>query len=476
MICYNCGATLTHNDFCTNCGADVARYKKIVSTANLLYNIGLDKAKVRDLSGATETLRQCLKLDKSNVDARNLLGLVYFEIGEYVLALNEWVISKNLRPTKNIADDYISLLQDNPAKLDTYSQAVKKYNQALSYCYQGSLDLAVIQLKKVLSLNPKYVQAHQLLALLYINDEQWQDAKKELNRCQKIDVGNTITLRYLNETRNILDMDEEDASYPTGGLEIKGRKGVLDSAKKNREVISDTSYAPIARKENKTITTIVNVAIGILIGIAVAYLLILPARITAAREGVDESLKAAGEQLDAKTAQISSLEQELNSSKNQNEKLKEELEIYTGESGKLSAVDSLLGAVNTYLENPDDMKAVADYLDQIDQDTLAGAGESFGTVYKLMMSKVGVDVGATYYDSGMKAYQSEMYEDAIKDLTKAYTYDNSNGDALYNLGNAYRKSGDIVNAIETYNKVIEEFPDTEMATRSQQYVNELNVD
>jgi tetratricopeptide (TPR) repeat protein len=97
-------------------------------------------------------------------------------------------------------------------------------------------------------------------------------------------------------------------------------------------------------------------------------------------------------------------------------------------------------------------------------------------VYNLLLSKIGTDVSAGYYDSGMKAYQSEMYEDAIKDLTKAYSYDNSNGDALYNLGNAYRKSGDIVNAIDTYNKVIEEFPDTEMATRSQQYVNELNVD
>ncbi len=475
MICYNCGATLTHNDFCTNCGADVARYKKIVSTANLLYNMGLDKARVRDLSGAIETLRQCLKLDKTNIDARNLLGLVYFEIGEYVLALNEWVISKNLRPTKNIADDYISLLQDNPAKLDTYSQAVKKYNQALSYCYQGSLDLAVIQLKKVLSLNPKYVQAHQLLALLYINDEQWQDAKKELNRCQKIDVGNTITLRYLNETRNILDMDEDDPAYSTGGLDLKGRKMGLDISKKNRDV-SDPYPAPVMHKENKTVSTIINVAIGILIGIAVAYLLILPARITAAREGVDESLKAAGEQLDAKTAQISSLEQELSSKNSQLDKLKEELELYTGESGKMSAMDNLLGAVNAYLDNPEDMKAVAEYLDKIDQETLDNAGESFNTVYKLMMSKVGVDVGAEYYDSGIKSYQSEMYEDAIRDLTKAYTYDNSNGDALFNLGNAYRKSGDIVNAIDTYNKVIEEFPDTEMATRSQQYVNELNVD
>lgn len=474
MICYNCGATLTHNDFCTNCGADVARYKKIVSTANLLYNMGLDKARVRDLSGAAETLRQCLKLDKSNVDARNLLGLVYFEIGEYVLALNEWVISKNLRPTKNIADDYISLLQDNPAKLDTYSQAVKKYNQALSYCYQGSLDLAVIQLKKVLSLNPKYVQAHQLLALLYINDEQWEDAKRELNRCQKIDVGNTITLRYLNETRNILDMDDDDGSYG-GGLDIKSRKSGNSGVIKSRDT-SDSYSAPVIRKENRTVATIINVAIGILIGVAVAYLLILPARISAAREGVDESLKAAGEQLDAKTAEINSLEQNLKSVNGQVDKLKEELDMYTGESGRMSAVENLLGAVNSYLENPEDMKAVAEYLDQIDEDTLSEASESFGTVYKLMMSKVGVDVGAEYYDSGMKSYQAEMYEDAIKDLTKAYSYDNSNGDALYNLGNAYRKSGDNVNAIDTYNKVIEEFPDTEMATRSQQYVNELNVD
>lgn len=476
MICYNCGATLTHNDFCTNCGADVARYKKIVSTANLLYNEGLDKAKVRDLSGAIESLRQCLKLDKTNVDARNLLGLTYFEIGEYVLALNEWVISKNLRPSKNIADDYISLLQDNPNKLDVYSQAVKKYNQALSYCYQGSLDLAVIQLKKVLSLNPKYVQAHQLLALLYINDEQWEDAKKELIKAQKIDVGNTITLRYLNETRNILDMDD-DGTLPYKGLDTKSRKSAGEGikSKKGRETV-DVYPSPSVRSSSKTSSTIINVALGILIGIAVSYLLILPARISAAREGVDESLKAAGEQLDAKTAQISSLEQDLKSSENQIDKLKEELEVYIGENGAMTAMDSLLGAVNSYLDNPDDMQAVAGYLDQIDEETLEGTSESFVTVYRLLLTKIGTDVSASYYESGMRSYQAEMFEDAIKDLTKAYSYDNSNGDALYNLGNAYRKSGDIVNAIDTYNKVIEEFPDTEMATRSQQYINELNVD
>lgn len=467
MICYNCGATLTHNDFCTNCGADVARYKKIMGSANLLYNKGLEQAGVRDLSGAVESLRQCLKINKNHVDARNLLGLVYFEIGEYVEALNEWVISKNLRPTKNVADDYIGMLQENPAKLDTYSQAVKKYNQALSYCYQGTLDLAIIQLKKVVSLNPKFVQAHQLLALLYINAEEWENARKELTRCQKIDVGNTLTLRYMHEVSAVLDMDDEVSDFKAS------KKHTNEPVKYTLD--NETIIQPMNR-ESRTISTVINVIIGIAIGIAVAMLLILPARISAAREGLDESLKTANEQIDAKTAEIAELEQDLKTAKNQNDKLNSDLEVYIGEDGKMTAMDSLLGAVEVYLDNPENATEIAANLDQIAQSTLDQASESFNGVYNKLMGKIGVDVGSSYYDSGIKAYQSEMYEDAIADLTKAVAYDNSNGDALFNLGNAYRKSGDTIRAIETYESVIEIFPDTEMATRSQQYINELNVD
>lgn len=468
MICYNCGATLTRNPFCTNCGVDVTRYKKIVSSANIFYNDGLEKASVRDLSGAVESLRQCLKLDKSNVDARNLLGLVYFETGEYVAALNEWVISKNLRPNKNIADDYLSMLQDNPTKLDTYSQAVKKYNQALNYCYQGTLDLAIIQLKKVLSLNPKYVQAHQLLALLYLNSEQWEEARKVLLRAQKVDVNNTLTLRYLREASLVLNMDDEHSETKGKGLKKDGLKGKREK---------DDLYAPtVLPRDTRTITTVLNVAIGIAIGIAVSYLLILPAKITSAQDGMDEKLKTVNEQLDLKTGEIAQLEQDLKSEKGKNEKLSSELEVYIGEDGAVTAMDNLLGAVSQYMDDPESTNDIATLLDKIDGGTLEKASDSFVAVYNKLLGKVGGDVGSTYYDSGMRAYQNESYADAIADLTKAYSYDNNNGDALFNLGNAYRKSGDVISAIDTYQKVIEQFPDTEMATRSQQYINELNND
>jgi lipopolysaccharide biosynthesis regulator YciM len=62
----------------------------------------------------------------------------------------------------------------------------------------------VIQLKKVLSNNPKYVRAHQLLALLYMNTEEWEKARRELEKCEQIDTGNTTTQRYLKEVTHML--------------------------------------------------------------------------------------------------------------------------------------------------------------------------------------------------------------------------------------------------------------------------------
>lgn len=75
--------------------------------SNMYYNDGLAKAQVRDLSGAIISLKLCLKYNKQHMMARNLLGLVYFEIGETVAALSQWILSTNLQPEKNIAEDYI---------------------------------------------------------------------------------------------------------------------------------------------------------------------------------------------------------------------------------------------------------------------------------------------------------------------------------------------------------------------------------
>ena len=155
--------------------------------SNRLYNDGLAKAKVRDISGAIVSLNESLKYNKKNIDARNLLGLCYFERGEVVPALSEWIISKNYESKKNIADQYIDELQNNPNRLETINQTIKKFNQALGYCYQNSQDLAIVQLKKVLSINENLISGYQLLALLYMEIKDYEKARRTLLRAIRID-------------------------------------------------------------------------------------------------------------------------------------------------------------------------------------------------------------------------------------------------------------------------------------------------
>ena len=212
MKCYMCGTLVDQEKVCPHCGSDLKIYRVILASSNLLYNTGLEQAQVRDLSGAIVSLKKSLKYNKYNTKARNLLGLVYFELGETVLALSEWVISKNLEPDNPMADRYLDEIQNTPGMLDKLNQTTKKYNQALLYCKQGSRDLATIQLRKVLSLNPKFVAGHQLLALLYIQDGKYNEARKELNIANKIDVRNTTTLRYSREVRDKLKEQNQKRS------------------------------------------------------------------------------------------------------------------------------------------------------------------------------------------------------------------------------------------------------------------------
>lgn len=478
MRCFNCGCNLTEHDFCTNCGADVNNYKLIVSASNIYYNDGLERAKVRDLTGAVISLRQCLKLNKNHVDARNLLGLIYFEIGEGVQALNEWVISKNLRSKKNIAGDYLNLIQSNPGKLDALNAAIKKFNQALTYCYQGSLDLAVIQLKKVLSMNPRYVQAHQLLALLYLHSEEWGKAKKEVERVLKIDANNITALRYLQEIGRVLGESDSERSSRKAKNSTKEKGDKLANISEESyqyQSGNETIIQPLNAMEKKSVHSIWNVVLGIVLGIAVAWFLILPAKIQNEKAAANDELRKVGEQLDVKAATINELESKVKNLEKETENLHGQLEGFIGSGGTMEDVDHLLKATAAYFQDPTKTEEITKHLELMNPASLAeGASQSFTDLYHLLLEQVGGEMAVSFYEEGRKAYQNNDLERAVEQLKKAVTYDPKNQDAYFSLANSYRKMEKYKEATEVYEKIIELFPGTDIANRSQSYLNELS--
>ena len=271
MNCINCGAFLTDTDldYCPHCGANVLIQKKVDYLSKLYYNQGLEKASIRDLSGAISCLKQSLAYDKRNIRARNLLGLVYFETGEVVAALSEWVISKNIQKNRNLASEYIAKLQANQNKLDTINESIKKYNNALAMCREGHEDMAAIRLKKILAQNPKLIKGYHLLALIQMKNQEWNKARRTLKKAARIDKTNTTTLRFLRE------VDEQTGV--TTKIEKK-RKGLFGNEKAENDNISgEIVVRPSSYKERSRVSLFFTMVLGFAAGAAAFWLLVLPA-------------------------------------------------------------------------------------------------------------------------------------------------------------------------------------------------------
>jgi len=439
----------------------VGAYKKILKTSNSLYNDGLEKAKVRDLSGAVNSLRLSLKYNKRNIHARNLLGLVYFEMGEAVLAMSEWIISKNLENTKNIADDYIQELQSNPTQLDTINQTLKKYNQALNYCHMDSQDLAIIQLKKVLSINQNLIKGYELLALLYITTEDYMKARTILLRAIKIDTNNTTLLTYLKEVNRVLMEQEEKSSGKK-----KKAAGEVFSYQSGNETIIQPNY----QKEKIGFSSIINIVIGIVIGIAICWYLIAPAKIEKAAAENDAKFKSVSEELTAEQADKKVVLEQLGESQQQVEDLQREIDEMTGNAGNITINDYLNTACTIYLEDPDQAEEIMEALGNISEEALNEVSPTFKNLYQKLYSAAGLKAVKQYMDNGRRAMRQSDYDTAIREFNKAWALDSSDSDILMNLAHAYRQSGDTQKADELYIQLMRDFPESQNAIDAEGYI------
>ncbi|MCR5002229.1 MAG: tetratricopeptide repeat protein [Lachnospiraceae bacterium] len=463
MRCYQCGNTLSVENFCTSCGADVSIYKKIMAMSNYYYNDGLSKANVRDLSGAVISLKQALKYNKKNMEARNLLGLVYFEMGEAVLALSEWIISKNFQPVNNIADEYIGALHASPAKLDNIDQTLKKYNQALQFCYQDSKDLAIIQLKKVLSINSNLISGYQLLGLLYICTGDFDNAKRTLFRALSVDAGNTTTLGYLKEVNNLIREQEEKTGKKVSSLPME-----TISYQNGNEVI----IQPVYQKEKAGFSSVINIVLGLLIGVAISWYLVMPARMAGKAQENDEKFKEVSEQLASEQARTQEIEKSLNDKQNQMDELQRQYDDITGKSGRHTELDYLMDAASTYIEDPTDSITIMEAMDHIPEEYLDNTTESFRKLYDSLKTDAATLAADEYVENAKSAVKANDYKTAIEEYTKAWLLDKSNSDVLMNLAHCYRQNGDTKKADELYQQVIDTFPDTQNAIDARDYMTE----
>ena len=371
-------------------------------------------------------------------------------------ALSEWVLSRSLSPEGNPAEKYLEEIQSNRSQLNAVNQTIKKYNQALLYCQQDSKDLAIIQLKKVLSMNPGLVKGYQLLALLYMEEGKYELAKKELRMAAEIDTNNVTTLRYLREADRLL----QDVQGKEGRKEKKEKAASYQSG--NETIIQPTNF-----KDNSAVMTILNLVIGVGIGVLITWFLVIPGIRQNAVSDAKKAELAANDSLATRNQEVKSLESQIETL---NKQIKEQKDASEDSKKIVDNYEQLLIAYDAFAQQ--NIQGAGDTIVNVDASLLDGQAKA---IYDSLNTKVNEQYISAVYAQAEQDYRAGRYPEAVTGLEKVVQVeeDYNDGYAIYYLAQSYRQTGDLENAKKYFQRMVELHPGTSRARRSQQYLNEL---
>lgn len=429
--------------------------KKIMYHSNYWYNDGLKRAQIRDTSGAIVSLRRSLQYNRENVAARNLLGLVYYGRGEVAEALVEWIISRNFRQRDNIANEYLRNIQNSNRELGAVNQAIKRYNQCLAYCAQGAEDMAVIQLKRAVSMHPTFLKAYQLLALLYLHAGQYAQARQMLKEARKLDTTNEMTLRYTQELKRLHGRKARQA----GRTEEPGKNEVVEYKRGN-----DTLIQPRPSTVRRSGGGFLNMLLGMLMGAAVVWFLIAPAVQESKAAQMNKEILEYSERIGSMEAQISAQTRMLDSYRATSADTEAAAQ---NAASTLDSYENLMNVSDQYDSRGYSEDVMADALLNVNRDSLGERGQA---LYDELVGNIFPYACRILYNAAMESYNVANYDLSADNLDKVVRMDEGyeGGNALLHLGLSCRRRGDGEAAARHLNRVVELFPDTEYANTARE--------
>ena len=420
--------------------------------SNAFYNAGLEKAQIRDLTGACRCLKRSLAFDKYNTDARNLLGLIYYETGETAEALVQWVISSNLQQEHNRATHYIYEVQGRPGRLEDESVHIRRYNQALMQAQNDNPDLAILQLGRVVDHKPNFVKAHMLLALLYIGQENYTKAGKSLYKVLQIDKNNPKALWYMSIVKS-----------NTGRADVEKRK--LKNAFSHHQMQDDDIILPPSYKENTGWQMVLHIAAGLAMGAAVIFFLVMPAREEQLNDSHNQEMAQVLEQVNQKSMEIDGIEASMAVMESERDTAEADLKAIMDENGGvLSQYQQLAHILQAY--RADDFPTAVELYTELDPKLIEDEGmQEIITEIRQDMEERGYQVLA---DLAGQARDAGDTDQALMYYQKSLDIKADNPQVIYDMAMVYHDREEEDKANELFGQVILNYPDTELAEKAKE--------
>ena len=451
MKCCKCGTDVADRAAaCPSCGMRLKEYRRIIYLSNGLYNSALERAKKKDLSGAMLTLKRCLELNKRQIQARNLYGLILLELGEAGEAAKQWKLSMFFDPEDKQAANLYKKAFGSKGESARLKDAAEKYNQALRCAREGALDLTIVHLKKVTGTYPHYAKAVKLMALACIRQEDYARACRVLKPLLEVNATDMQAVRYM----------EEAVALAGGSL-----KADIKEQEEREERESQDVIIPSYSEKNELLHDFLCILGGLVLGVLACMFLIFPSVKQRLTEDNNSQIMSYGDNLSSREVKILSLESQIEDLNQELEDTKSSLEAYTRKNGILDAYADLISAMNHYLS--------ADYLEAAKAFTSIDVkvnNSTYKTAYDNLSQEFEENGLKNLYEEGKRYYDRYNYTEAEEYFKQCLKLKSDYPQVMYWLGLCYYNTDEKEKAQKYFYKLQTDYPETQYSQYAKRYM------
>lgn len=361
---------------------------------------------------------------------------------------------------QELQDYHIINLKDiaqNEADIsDNIRNSVILYNKAIESLRSGSEDIAIIELKKAISMNPNFYEAMNLLGVCYSYTNENMKAAEVFERVVKAENNSVKAMKYLNQ----LNSNDDTLS---GRMKARKKPAAIES----KEEVSEKKALPTDIKKEQ-----LRNVIRVLAGVAAGALLItvishfnpgsvnapdVPANTGDVENKTNDELQQYKMAYDQLNAKYDLLQKDKEAANKQADYYKSVIKLYDIES---------LASKKQY-ESAAEMLLLMKTVDFKEADK-----QKFDSLNKTVMPAAAWVV----YDEGYSSYNDRKYADSLKLLDKVQVYDPKfeRMDAvLYYMGRSNQQLFDSRAAIALYQKLIDNFPNSTYAKNAKIKLKDL---
>ena len=329
--------------------------------------------------------------------------------------------------------------------------SIRAYNKAIENLRNGSEDIAMIELKSIVSKNPDFYEAVNLLGLCYAYTNQMDKAEELLGRVAEDENNGVKAADYLNYFNNFDQQKNSNKLKTNYRDKVQQKRPTKDVAVKSK---ADNNVSPEYLIFKNLGASIKKPGVAVVLNILSVILIVVSVILFINSYKNNVSAK----NLDTNTPQsnVQSQGAANNSLVEENKKLKADLQAANNKLSMIKVDADITQAANlaaqkNYVQAADKLLAMAST--NMTDDVLKRYNDLKSTVYPKAANQLS--------NEGGQLLSKKKYTDAIAKLEKVFVLGDkwTFGDkALYNLGKAYTENQQPDKAKEAFSKLVQDYP------------------